>query len=122
MNYIQPYLCPPPLVDINKELKPTGLNSSCHIREIVIITNSSVNDMETGIQPYIYHPPVGIDKELIFLKFNSPSGIRATMTSSNVSAPSQPFPFFANVNKDLTCLGNINTLFIYFRVENRLIQ
>ena len=38
MSNIQPHLCPLPLVDINKKLIPTGLNSSYSIRETVITT------------------------------------------------------------------------------------
>jgi len=49
MSDIWPYLSSSPLVDINEELIPTKLNSSYSIREIVIITNSSVDDMTISI-------------------------------------------------------------------------
>ena len=49
MSDIWPYLSSSPLVDINEELIPTKLNSSYSIRETVITTNSSVNDITTSI-------------------------------------------------------------------------
>ena len=122
MSNIQPCLCPPPLVDINKELILTKLNSSCSIREMVITTNPSVDNIATNIQPHLFHPLVDIDEKLIFSELNSPSGVGATATPFNVSVLSQPFSFFANANKDLTYFVDINTLLIYSGVEDGLAQ
>jgi hypothetical protein len=72
-------------VDINKELIPTKLNSSCSIKEIVITTNPSVNNIMISIWFYLSHPLVDINEKLIFSKLNSPSGVRATVTSFSVS-------------------------------------
>jgi hypothetical protein len=63
---------------------------------------------------------VGINKRPIPPKLNSPNGVRATATPSSVSTPSQPFPSSVNANKDPAYPSNINTLSIYFRVEDRL--
>ena len=65
-------------------------------------------------------PLVGINRRLIPSKLNSPSRVGATVTFSSVSTPSQPFPSFTNANKDPTYPSNINTPFIYSRVEDRL--
>ena len=96
-------------MDINKELIPTKLNSSYSIRETVITTSSSVDDMTTSIQPHLSHPSVDIDEKPIPPELNSPSGVRATATPSGVNALSQPFPSSANANKDLTYPSDIDT-------------
>ena len=96
----QPHLCPPSLVDINKEPILTELNSPYSTGETVITTDPSIDNMTTRIQPYIPDPLVDIDKKPILPELNSPSGVGATATPSNVSAPSQHFPFSANANKD----------------------
>ncbi len=119
---IQPYFCPPPLININKKPIPPKFNSFCSIKKTVIITNSSVDNIVTSVWPYLSCPPVGINRKLIPPEFNFPSNVRVTMTFSSVNTSSQPFPFFANVNKDLTYFSNINTPFIYFKVKEKLIQ
>ena len=73
-------------MDINKELIPTKFNSSCSIKEIIITTNSSVNNMTISIQSHLSHPLVDINKKLIPPKLNSPSGIGVTATPSSISA------------------------------------
>ena len=119
---IQPHPCPPPLVDINKEPIPTGLNSSCSIGETTITTNSSVDNMTTSVRPHLSYPPVGINERPILPELNSHSGVGATATPSSVSTPSQPFPSSANPNKDPTYPGDINTSSICSRVEDGLTQ
>jgi hypothetical protein len=72
-------------VDINKEPKPTRFNSSCRIKETVITTNFSIDNMATGVQLYIYYSLVGVSKEPIPPKLNSLNNIGATATPSSVS-------------------------------------
>ena len=120
INNIQPHLSPFSLIDINKKLIPTELNSSYSIGEIIIIT--SVNNITTSIQPYLFYPLININKKSIPSEFNFPSGIKATTTLFSISAPNQFLFFSASTNKDPTYLSNINTLFIYSRVENKLTQ
>jgi hypothetical protein len=72
-------------MDINKELIFTELNSSCSIKEIVIITNPNINNMMTSIQFYLFYPLVDINEKLISPKLNSPSSIRVIVTPSNIN-------------------------------------
>jgi len=73
-------------MDINKELIPIKFNSSYSIRETVITTNSSVDNMTMSIQPRLSYPPVDINKKLIPPELNSPSSVRATATPFSISA------------------------------------
>ena len=119
---IQPHLRSPPLVDINKEPIPIGLNSSYSIGETVITTNSSVDDMMTSVWPHLSRPPVGINEMSMPPELDSPSGVGATATPSSVSTPSQPFPSSANANEDPTYPGDIKTPSVCSRVEDGLTQ
>jgi hypothetical protein len=109
-------------VDINKELIFTKLNSSCSIKEIVITTNPSVNNIIINIQSHLSYPLVDIDKKLISPKLNSFSSVRATVISFNINILNQTFPSSINAIKDLTYPNNNNTPSIYSGVENRLTQ